>query len=164
MWILGSRAARPIASDCFGSLAARRRHSISTAASGCISALQLSIFHFTNLNVCFSQQRPFRAKENHGNDGQLTATSRRYEERKGGQGCKCSALLGDFSTRRSAAVTYRHLSCFQVLLRSDRGNLQFASAHLAAPFGPPASALEYHWKGDSFSRRTRYTAAEKSQQ
>ncbi len=66
-----------IASVRFGSTAARRRHSSSTAASRCIPALQLSIFHFANLNVCFSQQRPFRAEENYENDGQLTARRRR---------------------------------------------------------------------------------------
>ncbi len=72
-WTVTLETAEYIASDRFGSTAARRRHSSSTAASGCILALQLSIFHFANLNVCFSQQRPFRAEENHDNDGQLTA-------------------------------------------------------------------------------------------
>jgi len=38
-------------------------------------ALQFSIFHFANLNVCFSEQRPFRAEENHENDGRLTANA-----------------------------------------------------------------------------------------
>jgi hypothetical protein len=57
---------------------------------GCIPALQLSIFHFANLNVCFSQQRPFRAEENHENDGQLTARSGRL----GTTGCKAEDESG----------------------------------------------------------------------
>ena len=74
-----------IEKDCLGSTAARRRHSSSTAASGCIPALQLSIFHFANLNVCFSQQRPFKADENHENDGQLTAKSGQCSDLAGGR-------------------------------------------------------------------------------
>jgi hypothetical protein len=41
----------------------------------CIPVLQLSIFHFANLNVCFSQQRPFKAEENHEYDRPETARS-----------------------------------------------------------------------------------------
>ena len=59
----------------FGSLAALRYRISPTAASGCILALQLSIFHFANLNVCFHQKRSFKSCENQRNEGQLTANS-----------------------------------------------------------------------------------------
>ena len=45
------------------------------AASGAKAAVREADFQNANLNDCFTQQRPFRAEENHDNDRQLTATS-----------------------------------------------------------------------------------------
>ena len=43
------------------------------AASGAKAAVREADFQNANLNDCFTQQRPFRAEENHENDRQLTA-------------------------------------------------------------------------------------------
>ncbi len=61
----------------FGSVAAAQHDISPTAASGGNPAVRVANFQNPNLNVCFSQQRPFRAEENHENDGQLTANSGR---------------------------------------------------------------------------------------
>ena len=47
------------------------------SASGGKAVVSRTIFDSNILNVCFSQKRPFRAEENHENEGQLTARSRR---------------------------------------------------------------------------------------
>ena len=56
----------------FGSVAARQANNSPTAASGAKPAVREADFQNSNLNDCFTQQRPFRAEENHENDGQLT--------------------------------------------------------------------------------------------
>ena len=43
------------------------------AASGAKLAVREADFQNSNLNDCFTQQRPFRAEENHDNERQLTA-------------------------------------------------------------------------------------------
>ena len=49
------------------------------APSGGNPAVRVAVFQNANLNVCFSQQRPFKAEENHENDGQLSAKSGRCD-------------------------------------------------------------------------------------
>ena len=44
---------------------------------GSQAAIHETEFQYSNLNDCFTQQRPFKAEENYENDRQLTARSRR---------------------------------------------------------------------------------------
>jgi len=59
----------------FGSLVDLLTNITPTAASEGKPAVREADFQNSNLNDCFTQQRPFRAEENHENEGPLTARS-----------------------------------------------------------------------------------------
>ena len=63
----------------YGSQAALHPDITPTAASEGKPAVHEADFQTSNLNDCFTQQRPFRAEENHDNDRPLSARSGRSE-------------------------------------------------------------------------------------